>query len=380
MDELEAVLRRSVELHCVSDVRLATACSSGVDSGLVTAFSRDFVKPFHAYVVAPDTGVSEAEGAQRTCDRLGVPLRRVGFDRASYLRNLALGVYHVENGNLSNATAALLAMTRQCKEDGIKVLLTGEGSDELLGGYPWHAISARRARWMSWMAALGPTRQARTRRTQRMRRRAFANAFAGAGVVEHRIYSTALLARHNLWQEDILDALEPVVPPSARAYAGNGIFDLYSHMQSIIHRHDRISMAASVELRVPFLESGVIDFALNLHPDYKYRKRQGKWLLKEVALKYLPRENVLARKKGFPITARYFEGTEALLKDGVLRDLMQWSARETEQIVAMCPAEGTLRSRLVGHEVFARIYAAGISPEQVGETLVSAASAGGTTA
>lgn len=376
-EELESLLRRSVGLHCLSDVKLATACSSGVDSGLVTALSREFVDPFHAYVVAPDTGVSEVEGAQRTCDRLGVPLRRVEFDRDAYLRNLAIAVYHIENGNLNNSNAALLAMTRRCRDDGVKVLLTGEGSDELFGGYPWHATSARRARRRSLLAALGPTRHIRERRLTRLRTNAFANAFAGLGPGERRVLSTSLFARHMLSQECILEALTPVSPVFSRVFAGNGIFDLYGHMQCIIHRHDRISMASSVELRVPFLESGVIDFALNLHPDFKYRKRQGKWLLKEVASKYLPRENILARKKGFPITSDYFAGTQSILKGGALRELMAWSVRETDSIVAMCQSEAALRTILVGHEVFSRIYGAGVSPEQVGETLIAAVSDNG---
>lgn len=372
-DELEAVLRRSVGLHCVSDVTLATACSSGVDSGLVTALSREFVDPFHAYVVAPDTGVSEADGAQRTCDRLGVPLRRVTFDRATYLRNLASGIHHVENGNLSNSTAALLAMTRQCRQDGVKVLLTGEGSDELFGGYRWQALSASRARWAHFLASFGLTRHARERRRRRNAMTPFSNAFAGSGTIEHRVLSASLFAQHVLSAEEILETLAPLTPVFARVFAGNGIFDLYGHMQSIIHRHDRISMASSVELRVPFLENGVIDFALHLHPDYKHRKRQGKWLLKQVAQKYLPRENVLARKKGFPISADYFAGTQSTLRNGALRELMAWSRTETERIVDLCASDVTLRSRLVGHEVFARIYASGVSPEQMGETLVAAA-------
>ncbi|WP_187969791.1 asparagine synthase (glutamine-hydrolyzing) [Aquibium microcysteis] len=371
--ELENLLRASVGLHCVSDVRLATACSSGVDSGLVTALSREFVDPFHAYVVAPDTGVSEAQGAQRTCDRLRVPLQRVGFDRETYLRNLATAIYHVENGNLSNSTAALLAMTRQCRQDGVKVLLTGEGSDELFGGYGWHAVSAGRARWANVLAAFGPTRRARERRRRRIATMPFANAFAGSGTVEHRILSASLFAQHILAPEAILEALSTVSPVYAQVFAGNGIFDLYGHMGCIIHRHDRISMASSVELRVPFLENAVIDFALNLHPDFKRRQGRGKWLLKEVASKYLPRENILARKKGFPVSSDYFAGTESTLRSGALRDLMAWSRAETERIVGLCAADGAMRTRLVGHEIFGRIYGWGVSPEQTGEALVAAA-------
>ena len=368
---LEELVRRSIRLHCVADVELATACSSGVDSGLVTAMSGDYVSPLHAYVVAPDTGVSEVEGARRTCAKADVPLREVKIDRASYLRDFATSIYHIENGNPANSTAALLAMTRQCRKDGVKVLLTGEGSDELFGGYRWQALSAKRARLAYILAALGPTGKARERRLDRFRRSAFANAVLTGGRVEHTIFSTSLFAQQNFFTEEILETLEPVSPASARVFAGNGIFDLYGHMQNIIHRHDRISMASSVELRVPFLENGVIDFALNLHPDFKYRRKQGKWLLKEVASDYLPRENIMARKKGFPITGSYLEGTETLLKRGALQDILGWSVRDTERICKICDANETLRTRLVAHEVFSRIFAFGTSPEEMGEKLIS---------
>lgn len=370
--ELEERLRRSVGLHCVSDVALATACSSGVDSGLITALSREFVASFPAYVAAPDRGVSEVEGARLTCDRLGVPLRPVEFGQAQYLRDVAIGVYHLENGNMSNSNAALLAMTRRCREDGIKVLLTGEGADELFGGYPWHAASGRRARRTALLAALGPTRRLRERRLQRLTTNPFTNILAGLQPGHHRILSTSLFARQMLSPEYILETLAPVSPLFARVFAGNGIFDLYGQMQWIIHRHDRISMASSVELRVPFLENDVIDFALNLHPDLKYRKRHGKWLLKEVASRYLPRENVLARKKGFPVTNEYFAGTQAVLRGGALRELMEWSTRETDRIIELCASDENLRTRIVGHEAFVRIFGSGVSPDQMGEILLSA--------
>jgi asparagine synthase (glutamine-hydrolysing) len=369
--ELETLLRRSIQLHCVADVDMATACSSGVDSGLITAVSRNFSNPFHAYVVAPDCGISEVAGARRTCEQSGVPLREVNIDRESYLRNLTTAIYHVENGNLSNSTAALLAMTNRCKSDGIKVLLTGEGADELFGGYEWHAISGKRARLKSFLAALAPTRKARERHAGRLTGAAFANVLAASSSVGRRIDSTSLFARNNLYSEEILETLQPLSPVFARTFAGNGIFDLYSHMQGIIHRHDRISMASSVELRVPFLENAVIDFALNLHPDFKYRKKQGKWLLKEVASKYLPRENILARKKGFPVTSEYLEGSQELLKGGALSEFFGWSSRETFRISEMCKVDASLRARVVGQEIFIRIYGHGASAEELGEKLVA---------
>ncbi|TGV93895.1 hypothetical protein EN797_041070, partial [Mesorhizobium sp. M2E.F.Ca.ET.154.01.1.1] len=98
--------------------------------------------------------------------------------------------------------------------------------------------------------------------------------------------------------------------------------------QDLLHRHDRLSMAASVELRVPFLENRLIDFAMHLPRRHKYRHRTGKWLRKKVAERHLPRENVYAAKNGFEMSGAFSAGTQGLLRGGFLRDAMKWSASE----------------------------------------------------
>ncbi|WP_246693225.1 asparagine synthase-related protein, partial [Mesorhizobium sp. M2E.F.Ca.ET.154.01.1.1] len=87
-------------------------------------------------------------------------------------------------------------------------------------------------------------------------------------------------------------------------------------------------MAASVELRVPFLENRLIDFAMHLPRRHKYRHRTGKWLRKKVAERHLPRENVYAAKNGFEMSGAFSAGTQGLLRGGFLRDAMKWSASE----------------------------------------------------
>jgi asparagine synthase (glutamine-hydrolysing) len=130
-------------------------------------------------------------------------------------------------------------------------------------------------------------------------------------------------------------------------------------MQDLLHRHDRLSMAASVELRVPFLENRLIDFAIHLPRRNKYRGRTGKWLLKKVAERHLPRENIYAVKNGFGMSEAFSAGTQGLLRGGFLRDAMKWSAAELEDLIDMAARQEASRMRLVGMEMLLRLYLGG---------------------
>ncbi|TIV13528.1 MAG: asparagine synthase, partial [Mesorhizobium sp.] len=91
----------------------------------------------------------------------------------------------------------------------------------------------------------------------------------------------ALSPELNFLQMKLFDRLDGVTPLDDRAFLASCFYDLYSHLQDLLHRHDRLSMAASVELRVPFIENRLIDFALHLPRRQKYRDGTGKWLLKK---------------------------------------------------------------------------------------------------
>ncbi len=179
----------------------------------------------------------------------------------------------------------------------------------------------------------------------------------------------ALSPELNFLQTEIFDRLEPVRPLGDRAFLGSCLYDLYSHLQDLLHRHDRLSMAASVELRVPFVENHLIDFAMHLPRRHKYRDRTGKWLLKSVAARHIPRENVYAPKNGFGISGRFTAGTQGLLRDGLLRDAMKWSASSVEHLVDLARREETSRMRLVGMELLLRLYVGGATTGQLSEAL-----------
>ncbi|MBZ9881194.1 asparagine synthase (glutamine-hydrolyzing) [Mesorhizobium sp. CA10] len=355
MATLRTLLEESVELHCIADTSLATACSGGIDSGLITALAKRFRPEMHGYVVDPKLGRSEAEDAERTGRHVGVSLRRVPLDKDRFLELWPRAVWHLETDGWHASHAALLALAEQCRADGVKVLLTGEGSDELFGGYKWQASTVRLWR-QSWLQRLFRSKAGRDRKFAELRRAPFRNSIGRGSPTDRAMALRALSPELNFLQTKLFDRLDGVAPPGDRAFLASCFYDLYSHLQDLLHRHDRLSMAASVELRVPFLENRLIDFALHLPRRQKYRDGTGKWLLKKVAERHLPRENIRAAKNGFEMDAAFSAGTQGLLRGGLLRDAMKWSASELDDLIDMASSQETSRLRLVGMEMLLRLY------------------------
>jgi len=373
MATLEALLVDSVGLHCIADASVATACSSGVDSGLITALAKRFRPKMHGYVVDPQLGRSEAEEAERTGRHAGVPLRRVPVDRDRFFELWPRVIWHLESDGWHASHVGLLALAQQCRADGVKVLLTGEGADELFGGYALQAASMKIWRAWSWPRRLWHSKRSLDRRFEQQRHAPY-KLSAGSGSARDRsMILRALSPDLNFLQTEIFDRLQPVTPLGDRAFLGSCFYDLYSHLQDLLHRHDRLSMAASVELRVPFLENRLIDFAIHLPRRQKYRDRTGKWLLRKVAQKHIPRQNVQAHKIGFEMSSQFTAGTETLLRGGLLRDAMKWPAANVEDMVQLARRDNPSRLRLVGMELFLRLNAGGDTMGRLTEALHAAA-------
>ena len=373
MARLEALIEDSIDIHCIADASIATACSGGVDSGLITALSKRFRPEIHGYVVDPQLGRSEAENAERTGRRAGVPLRRVPVDRDRFLELWPKAVWHLEGDGWHASHVGLLALAQQCRADGVKVLLTGEGADELFGGYKWQAESMRPWRAWSWPGRLFRSQRWLDRKFGRMRHAPFKTSAGNSSASERNLVLRALSPELNFLQTRIFDRLGPVTPLGDRAFLGACLYDLYSHLQDLLNRHDRLSMAASVELRVPFLENRLIDFAIHLPRRQKLRGRTGKWLLKKVAEKHLPRENIYAPKNGFEISSGFTQGSQGLLRGGYLRDALKWPAAAVDDLVDLARRDEASRLRLVGMELFLRLNAGGETADNLTQALHAAA-------
>ena len=126
------------QLHVAeTDVPVATMCSGGIDSGLVTAYAREEqpgVVAYHA-AIADQPEQDERRWAELVARRLAVELRRVEVTARSWRRDFVRTCAHIEAPMLHPSSVAMLQIAARAREDGIVVLLSGEGADELFGGY-----------------------------------------------------------------------------------------------------------------------------------------------------------------------------------------------------------------------------------------------------
>ncbi len=350
------LMKRSVKLHLASDVPLAAMCSGGVDSSLIAAYAREHLPELPAYVADVEWAGGEADQAERVGRHLGIAVRRVPVDQARFLELWPHAVWHSDGPSVHASDIALLAVAQRCRAEGIKVLLTGEGSDELFGGYAW-----LQATYDDW------------RRLKSWRRHVFSfqsrDVFGYAPKLRRR-QMVALEPDDELLPQRLLDLLAAVRPPADRAFLAHGLYSLYHHLSWLLHRHDRMGMAASMEMRVPFIENEMLDFAFHLPRRTKLHRGIGKWVVKQAAAEVLPRDIVYAKKKGFPMPETFTRGTQRLLSGGALPELMEWSESATEGIVAMLGKDGHLRFQVVGLELWARIFLHGEAPGALGEKLV----------
>jgi asparagine synthase (glutamine-hydrolysing) len=333
--ELEVALRASVRLRLMSDVPVGTMCSGGVDSGLIAAFAADdrpTIKAYNASIVdQPD--VDEGPWAIKVAAALGVELRTVDVTAESWRQSLVEVVAHNEYPLTHESSVPMAAIAELARSDGVKVLLSGEGADELFGGYEGLHRSAYE----------GFVSQGQVRRDRRQRARASAARVwrrRGAGVIAKlvtmsRSHPSATLVQSPPAPDAEYDQL--LIDQRARAaYAHHTgaradlevglVGDLSTYLPHLLNRQDKATMQNSIETRVPFLDPDVVSLALNLPLEARvtpYRKG----ILRDLARTPLLPDGVAERPKmGFGFDVRRYLTDAAVpgfLESGYLRDLLE---------------------------------------------------------
>jgi asparagine synthase (glutamine-hydrolysing) len=372
--ELESTLRDAVHGALLADAKVGTLCSGGLDSSLITALAVEAKPDLVAFGAsyAADRAMDEGPAARRVADALGIELELVDVTPSSWRRQFVPATVHsgVPLANASAVTVAQLAdRAHQC---GVKVLLTGEGADELFGGYgslhaaalaaflPWHDRIVRDAEPM----LLADPR--RVLNPSRVLRKVKGLVRAGLGPPVESIWmplstpdnghepsseSTAAYA-HHVGERGVLEA---------------GLLSRLDYTLCwLLNRMDKNVMQASVEARVPFLEPEVVKLALNL----PLEARVGPWskgILRDVARRVLP-WSVAHRPKiyGMDFNAGGWIEQAAeprFLADGLLRQTLRIPGDEFARAVGA--ADGLLKLRLWSAEVWCRSVFAGNSVQEI---------------
>jgi asparagine synthase (glutamine-hydrolysing) len=343
--ELDRLLRRTVEMQLMSDVPLGLQLSGGVDSSVVVAImeslrrARGEAQPVRTFSVGFEVPeFSELGYARRVAERYGTEHHEitVGFrDYAGLLPRIAW-LYDEPMGEPPGIPTYV--MCREAKRH-VSVMLCGEGADELFGGYSKYLFD-QAAPAFAWMPAglrralLRGAARALPFSGRRLRSAAeilaldapqrYASWYGGFDAqLQAELLSPAM--RRELADGGLAQAFERVLAECASGDALDRFLycDLHTRLvDDILVKGDRMSMAAGVEARVPFLDRHVVEFAARLPRALKVRGLRSKILLKRLAERYVPRDIIYRRKVGFtvPLT-RWFTGPwRALLQELLLSE------------------------------------------------------------
>jgi asparagine synthase (glutamine-hydrolysing) len=333
------LLQDAVRIRLRSDVPVGVTLSGGLDSTAVlqeahlgAAGGRDGLSAYTAIYGASDDGHDEWPWALEASRGLpNVRLERVEAESEDWLGILRRIVWHMDGPGYSPAVFPLWRIMERARRDRVPVLLEGQGADELLGGYVHHRAAAfvddllrvpTREGPAHARAALMAVREARhSGSVKRFLADAAIAADARAGTIQQR-------------RVGLRDALDPGFaacaspsPPPARPEATDRLtrqlVDDFSSrtLPGFLHYGDAISMAHSIEVRLPFLDVRLVEFAMGLPPERKVALGQTKAVLREhLRRRGQPRIADRRDKRGFPTPANRWlaENDGALLRDILL--------------------------------------------------------------
>ncbi|KWX66515.1 hypothetical protein ASJ79_06110 [Mycobacterium sp. NAZ190054] len=317
-EEAETLMRTAVGRRLVSDVPLGCFLSGGLDSSTVLSFMSELMdEPVRTFSIGFDEGWAgdELAAARSTAHTFGTRHHEIRLGPGEFLRLMPTAVWHRDEPLAEPSEIPLLALSRMAREH-VTVVLSGEGGDELFGGYPKYRVDAlldragRPAR-----AVLGERRLHRLAEWHRLPRRARMAVTALATAAPGERWPSwfgadrlAGLSSDGLRPlEPLLSGIDTGLDPLDRMLA----LDVESYLvDNLLVRGDKMTMAASIEGRMPLLDHELAEFAARLPSQLKASPRRTKMVVREVARRRLPAELLSRKKIGFTVpVSPWFRGS-----------------------------------------------------------------------
>ena len=336
VEEGRELLRDGINARLVSDVALGTITSGGLDSSLVSAVAAEITKgPIDTFCVGfGDPAYDERPFARLVSDRIHSRHNEIVVSPADIDRELdRLTWAHDEPLTHPNSVPMHLIFRDAKERADVTVLLSGEGADEVFGGYAWYRVAQqrdalqRRVPGLSQLAKIAPD-VSKLRTLKKVLSNdylATANAFMPRAVVNELLPHAAAVAksRKGFW---------PAQRPGAD---GLFIYDQQTYLPPLLQRQDRMSMAAGLEAREPFLDHKLVEWANALSAETKLAGGVRKALLKSLATRWLPDEIVYRKKVGFemPLGEWLKRGGPLSHRVEALRDASSLAAQVTDRSV-----------------------------------------------
>lgn len=315
--EFVELLRESVRLRLMSDVPLGVFLSGGIDSSAVVALMSDLVsEPIKTFSVGytGDSEENEFEYARMVANLYKTDHYEFRLTADDFLGFLPRLVWHLDEPIADASTIPLFFISQLAKEH-VTVVLSGEGADEMLGGYYIYKkmLLLESLRSIPGFGMLGCAislagRLLGTRKIERyanLLRLPLEQRYTGVSQV---FTETERKTLFNGRGGVIPRALADVVAPYYERVKNRQSLDRMLYLDTkvwlpddLLMKADKMTMATSVELRVPFLDHMLVEYAASLPVSCKIRGNETKYLLKHAMESRLPKELLYRTKKGFPV-------------------------------------------------------------------------------
>jgi asparagine synthase (glutamine-hydrolysing) len=332
------LLYDAVASRLVSDVPLGTITSGGLDSSLVSALAADAAhRSIDTFCAGfADPSYDERPFARAVAGRIGSRHHDIEVTPDAIDRELdRLTWAHDEPLTHPNSIPMHLIFREAKEAQHVTVLLSGEGADEVFGGYEWYAVAHKRERlrrvpMLDAIGGLLPGRKGAI-----LRKVLHPDYLLAANAT----FPPAQVRQFGVGGADPLASRRPLWPASNRGWEGLFVYDQRTYLPPLLQRQDRMSMAAGLEAREPFLDHVLVEWANALPASVKIPGGGRKQLLKEIAAPNLPADIIHRRKVGFAMPIG-----EWLRPGGALADR-----------VANLTADGTFVRRFLNRSALGRL-------------------------
>jgi asparagine synthase (glutamine-hydrolysing) len=322
LEEIEQLLNDSIKNRLVADVPVGLFLSGGVDSSLIAALTSKQRSNLNAFTVSfHDQNFDESHFAKQVCLKYGIAYNEIKVNASDFVKNIENWI-KIQDDIVADPSALLLyKISEYASSLNFRALLAGEGSDELFGGYN----SYKYFNWSNQIHKFGGSAiPFKGLISKLFKNDSKKRHFVINSINRPEFLGTASIFEPHLLQRLILD-FDSALPERAFTLKSAMDLDIKDRLPNdVLTRSDRSTSGTSVELRVPFLAHQLVNYSAGICQELLLKDKTPKYLIKKLAVKYLPKDLVYRKKVGFDLPIR-----EWISKD--LKDLIQHSITNSIQ-------------------------------------------------
>ena len=305
--KLNNIFNKIMPDYINSDVPVGTFLSGGIDSPLINSIISEETKDLSAYTISSThSNIDESINAQKIAKHLKIKHKIENFNESN-INSWINNHFEAFSEPFSDYSSLPMFMVSKSASSSFKVMIAGDGADEIFWGYPRYLNTIDHKKWFNYPIVM------RRILAYFLRKRGIT---ISSGIESKNIENWVFERMGPFYSQDV----EKLIPDYCFSQNTKKLYnipfknnnprnllkwlrknDFYGHMQRRLLKVDRASMSNGIEVRVPFLDQRVIDFALRIIPSLGIEHRDPKILLKKNLYKYLPEHLLLENKQGFSV-------------------------------------------------------------------------------